>query len=171
MGPYRNETPPEAFLAVGLALRLKNKIGNESIRYVAKKANLGPQTILNILNGKTWPDLLTIARLEHALEAKLWGNEHRKQPTWLPGNYYMPPGFKRPPLAELLSAIATIDPGLAAALVHRPAHMKRGQNGVMSTTRPVPDTTDPYPLRPRVTCNRSISFGRKQNPTRKTTAR
>ena len=128
MGPYRRGTPPEAFLAAGLALRLKNKIGNESVRYVAKKANLSPQTILNILNGKTWPDLLTIGRLEHALEAKLWGNEHRKHPTWLPGNFYTPPGFKRPPLREILGAIAAVDPALAAALAHRPAHVKSGQD-------------------------------------------
>ena len=43
-----------------------------------KKADVSPQTILNVLNGTTWPDLRTIARLENALAAKLWGNGHRK---------------------------------------------------------------------------------------------
>ena len=77
-GPFRLGTPAEVYLAAALATRLKNKIGNESIRYIAKKAQLSPQTILNILNGKTWPDLRTIAKLEIALNTRLWGNEHRK---------------------------------------------------------------------------------------------
>ena len=77
-GPYRSEAPPEVYLAAALATRLNNKIGSESIRYVAKKAGLSPQTILNIRNGKSWPDLRTIARLETALNTRLWGYEHRK---------------------------------------------------------------------------------------------
>ena len=36
---------------------LDQKMGDESIRYIAKKAGLSPQTVLNILNGTTWPDL------------------------------------------------------------------------------------------------------------------
>ena len=80
-GYFRTGTPPEVYLAAALAIRLKHRIGNESIRYVAKKADLSPQTILNILNGKSWPDLRTIARLETALGARLWGYEHRKYPS------------------------------------------------------------------------------------------
>ena len=77
-GPYRPEAPPEVYLAAALAIRLNKKIGSESIRYVAKKAGLSPQTLINILTGTTWPDLRTIARLETALNTRLWGNEHRK---------------------------------------------------------------------------------------------
>ena len=82
MGPFRADgTPPEAFLAAALAGRLGTKSVDESIRYVAKKADLSPQTILNILNGKTWPDLRTIAKLENAFNSRLWGYEHRKD-SW-----------------------------------------------------------------------------------------
>lgn len=77
-GPYRPETPPEVFLAAGLAARLHTKIGDESVRYVAKKAGLSPQTILNILSGRSWPDLRTVAKLEVSLNTRLWGSEHRK---------------------------------------------------------------------------------------------
>ena len=77
-GIFRKDTPPEVYLAAGVATRLKNKIGKESIRYVAKRAGLSPQTIINILNGTTWADLRTIAKLETALHTRLWGNEHRK---------------------------------------------------------------------------------------------
>ena len=79
-GPYRPETPPEVYLAAALAIRLRTKIGDESVRYIAKKAGLSPQTILNILNGTTWPDLRTIAKLENAFDYRLWGYEHRKPP-------------------------------------------------------------------------------------------
>lgn len=77
-GPFKSDTPGEVYLAAGLATRLQNKIGNESIRYIAKKAQLSPQTVLNILNGRSWPDLRTIAKLETALNTRLWGYEHRK---------------------------------------------------------------------------------------------
>ena len=69
------------FLAAALALRLKAKTDKESVRYYAKQAGLSPQTIINILNGTTWPDLRTIARLENAVDGKLWGNEHRQYRT------------------------------------------------------------------------------------------
>ena len=77
-GPFRLGTPAEVYLAAALATRLDHKIGGGSIRYIAKTAGLSPQTVLNILNGKTWPDLRTIAKLEIALNTRLWGNEHRK---------------------------------------------------------------------------------------------
>ena len=77
-GKFRKGSPPEVFLAAALARRLKEKIGDESIRYIAKKADLSPQTILNILNGRSWPDLRTIAKLENALNSQLWGSEHRQ---------------------------------------------------------------------------------------------
>lgn len=77
-GQFKPGTPPEVYLAAGLASRLEQNIGDESIRYTARKAGLSAQTVLNILNGTTWPDLRTIAKLEIALNRKLWGNEHRK---------------------------------------------------------------------------------------------
>ena len=77
-GPFRPETPPEVYLAAALARRLKMGIWRNSIRYVAKKADISPQTIINILNGKSWPDLRTIAKLENAFNSRLWGYEHRK---------------------------------------------------------------------------------------------
>ena len=38
---------------------------------------MSPNTVANILNGAVWPDIDTIARLEKALDADLWGKEHR----------------------------------------------------------------------------------------------
>ena len=74
---FRPDTPKEVYLAAGVARRLNNEIGRDTVRYIAKKAGLSPQTILNILNGATWPDLRTIARLEVLFDYRLWGYEHR----------------------------------------------------------------------------------------------
>ncbi len=96
-GRYRWDTPHEVLLAAGLAIRLNTRIGDRSIRYIAKLADLSPQTILNILNGTTWPDLLTIARLENALNIKLWGNEHRKPPPYWRASIPPFPYLGKPP--------------------------------------------------------------------------
>ena len=43
---------------------------------MSELTGLSRQTINNILLGKTWPDIRTVARLEVALEQRLWGREH-----------------------------------------------------------------------------------------------
>jgi len=77
-GPFRSESPPEVYLAAALADRLQTATRSDSIRYIAKLAHLSPQPILNILNGRSWPDLRTIARLEVVFDCMLWGYEHRR---------------------------------------------------------------------------------------------
>ncbi len=81
-GPFRRDTPREVFLAAGLADRLRSELYNRSIRFIARQAGLSPQTLVNILDGTTWPDLRTIARLEIAVRERLWGTEHRKNPGY-----------------------------------------------------------------------------------------
>lgn len=43
-----------------------------SAREVARLTGVDYTTVSAILNGTTWPDLRTIARLEHGLQADLW---------------------------------------------------------------------------------------------------
>jgi lambda repressor-like predicted transcriptional regulator len=43
-----------------------------SAQRLAALAGVNRQTIANVLGGSGWPDLLTIANLERALEADLW---------------------------------------------------------------------------------------------------
>ena len=88
-GPFRPEAPPEVYLAAALANRLKAATRGESIRYIAKLSDLSPQTILNIQNGTSWPDLRTIARLETVFDYRLWGYEHRNPPHY----FYYHRGF------------------------------------------------------------------------------
>ena len=79
-GPFRPETPKEVYLAAGLASRLEYALRRYSVRYIAKNASLNPQTIHNLLNGESWPDLRTLARLEIVFNCLLWGYEHRRSP-------------------------------------------------------------------------------------------
>lgn len=88
-GPFRPETPKEVYLAAGLASRLEYALRRYSVRYIAKNASLNPQTIHNLLNGESWPDLRTLARLEIVFNCLLWGYEHRRSPEDYYRNYGM----------------------------------------------------------------------------------
>lgn len=54
------------------AVNLRSVIGGRSARAVAKETGVSHLTILDILAGRTWPDMLTIAKLEAGLKADLW---------------------------------------------------------------------------------------------------
>jgi transcriptional regulator with XRE-family HTH domain len=65
---------PLTEIARRFALRLRSEIGERSIRSVAVAAGLSHVTLLNVLNGRAWPDLATIGRLELALNADLYSS-------------------------------------------------------------------------------------------------
>jgi hypothetical protein len=55
-----------------LAVNVEQAIGGRSIRSVAEAAQVDHTTLLGLLRGRSWPDLVTIARLESGLAADLW---------------------------------------------------------------------------------------------------
>lgn len=63
---------PYAEIARQFVVRLRNGIDTRSIRSVGAAAGVSHVTILNVLAGRAWPDLSTIARLEVALGVPLW---------------------------------------------------------------------------------------------------
>lgn len=67
--------PPEAHYAVEVARRLAKAIGERSLRSVAREAGLDHTTVRALVEGERWPDLITIARLEVALDVRLWPDE------------------------------------------------------------------------------------------------
>lgn len=77
-GPFWARAPDELHFFVALAKRLRGLCDDEdrntTITAVARDADLSPQTVFNLLEGKTWGDLPTIYRLEVALNARLWRN-------------------------------------------------------------------------------------------------
>ena len=94
-GPLEPKPPPEALLIRGIAQKLEARGARKNVYKIAKRCGLTPQTIYNVLDGQTWPDLVTIARLEAHFRVRLWGNEHRKKPQDLPE----PPAATEPPSA------------------------------------------------------------------------
>ena len=74
------DAPPEAYLVRQIAQKLKERNARKDVYKIAALRGLTPQTIYNVLDGKTWPDLTTIARLEIHFRVRLWGNHHRKIP-------------------------------------------------------------------------------------------
>ena len=78
--------PGVARFARYLAQRLRDALqesGKTKYR-IAKDAGIHRQTVTNILNGDTWPNLTTIYRLEVALEHRLWHNEDFRRPWQRP---------------------------------------------------------------------------------------
>ncbi|MFV0409446.1 MAG: helix-turn-helix domain-containing protein [Paracoccus sp. (in: a-proteobacteria)] len=55
-----------------IALALSAAINKRSLRTVARLTGVDHTTIADILRGTSWPDALTIARLEIGLGAHLW---------------------------------------------------------------------------------------------------
>ena len=51
---------------------LRAAIGERSIRSAAELCGMNHATLLGILEGRAWPDMETIAKLERGLDAGLW---------------------------------------------------------------------------------------------------
>ena len=82
-GPLKPDAPPSAAAARYLVRRLTYAMARQgrrpsTARAVAEAAGIAPATVTNILNGKSWCDIDTLARLERAVNINLWGDEHRK---------------------------------------------------------------------------------------------
>ena len=62
----------EAAVAQALAARLAAAVGKRSMREVARAAGVAHTTVTKVAAGARWPELVTIARLERALDVDLW---------------------------------------------------------------------------------------------------
>ena len=84
-GTLATDAPPEAMLLAAISQRLAETLHGRSLRQVAAEANLSIGTLSNITTGKSWCDVVTLARLERVLGASLWGTEHRSDPEAFSG--------------------------------------------------------------------------------------
>ena len=81
-GPFEADAPVELEFYVGIVGRLIQVCGDKKenegkeVPDIARDAKLSNQTVYNILQGKSWCELLTIYRLEKALNAQLWHHKH-----------------------------------------------------------------------------------------------
>ena len=79
-GTLQADAPPEAHLAQPVAHRLSDTLARQelSLRAASTATGASIRALFNILHGKTWSDLPTLARIERGLGIDLWGNEHRR---------------------------------------------------------------------------------------------
>lgn len=63
---------PIAEVARRFALNVRSAMGERSIRSVAADCGLNHATVITVLEGRSWPDLVTIAKLEAGLDTGLW---------------------------------------------------------------------------------------------------
>jgi len=63
---------PVGEVARRFAENLRIAIGEQSVRAVAQKSEVAHVTILAILDGRVWPDMFTISKLERGLDVDLW---------------------------------------------------------------------------------------------------
>jgi len=70
--PDRESDDPAVEVARRLANALRTAMGGRSLRAIGDATGVDHTTVAAILNGTTWPDLSTIARLEAGLDVDLW---------------------------------------------------------------------------------------------------
>lgn len=75
-GTLTPDAPNEARLVAGMARRMREAVGDRSLRSVASDAGVSVGTVSSLLAGRSWGDVVTIARLETSLNVSLWGREH-----------------------------------------------------------------------------------------------
>lgn len=63
---------PETETARHVAVNLRAAIDGISLRQARQLTGVDHSTISDICNGRVWPDLHTLARLEHGLNTRLW---------------------------------------------------------------------------------------------------
>lgn len=59
---------------------LRRAIGEKSIRAAAEVCGMNHATLIGILEGRAWPDMETIAKLERGLDAALWPGHVSSEP-------------------------------------------------------------------------------------------
>ena len=72
------EPPLEAVLVQEMSRRFSKAMASRgwTIREAAKKLEISETTVFNLLHGKTWPEVPTIARIERNLGLPLWIPQH-----------------------------------------------------------------------------------------------
>lgn len=86
-GPFEADAPEELSFYVEVVSRLRGLCDDraagddqQTVSDIASAARLSTATVYNILEGRTWGELLTIYRLEKQLGARLWHHKHLNRP-------------------------------------------------------------------------------------------
>ena len=71
-GEVPDGAPAAARYAVAVARALRTALRDRALAAVCRDAGLARSTVQDLLAGRTWPDLVTLAKLEEALDVRLW---------------------------------------------------------------------------------------------------
>ena len=71
-GPLREGAPSVVAYAVAIAKALDQALEGQVRARVAEEAGIERSTLYDILAGNTWPDMVTLAKLEQCLNVTLW---------------------------------------------------------------------------------------------------
>lgn len=74
-GPYRTGTPSAVYYAAHIATQLSGAITGAGLTHTeaSRRLEIGRPTLYNILSGKTFPDLHTLAKAEDAFPGlRVW---------------------------------------------------------------------------------------------------
>lgn len=74
-GPLVADAPVAARYAQQIALRLLAALGDRNRTEVADRADLSRSTLHDLSTGRTWPDVVSLAKLETVLATRLWPDE------------------------------------------------------------------------------------------------
>jgi hypothetical protein len=74
-GPLVADAPVAARYAQQIAVRLLAALGDRNRTEVADHADLSRSTLHDLTNGRTWPDIVSLAKLESVLVTRLWPTE------------------------------------------------------------------------------------------------
>ncbi|HEY0119223.1 MAG TPA: helix-turn-helix transcriptional regulator [Cellulomonas sp.] len=71
-GSFVEDAPTAVAYAVEISKRLESQLEGLSKAELARRAGIERTTLYDVLSGRTWPDAVTLAKLEEALQTKLW---------------------------------------------------------------------------------------------------
>jgi hypothetical protein len=74
-GPLLPDSPVAARYAREIARRLLAAVGERSRTEVADRADLSRSALHDLTTGRTWPDVVSLAKLESSLTVRLWPDE------------------------------------------------------------------------------------------------
>lgn len=76
-GTLRKDTPIGVRYAAEITRNLKAAMDGWTQTGLAEEISIARSTLHDILTGRSWPDLSTLAKLEEALQTRLWPDRRR----------------------------------------------------------------------------------------------
>ena len=70
-----------ALFAQAFSRNLRTAVSSLSLREVGRRAELNPRTVQLLLSGQSWPDMVSVSKLEGAFRQLLWPRDFERRHT------------------------------------------------------------------------------------------